>query len=442
MKPSIIILAGGSGSRMCSTTPKVLHKICGKELLFFSIQNALQLSDDIHIVLYHQKELIREYCQRTFAAHIDSQIHFHIQDYQNYPGTGGAILQNQKLLHTKYPYLLILNADMPLITPHSLQQFLHPSPITLGVIRSHNPHGYGRIILQDNKVSAIVEEKDATQQIKEIKTINSGVYLFSREILEQYLPLLNNHNAQKEYYLPDIIKLAAKDGIEISPIIVEETEFGGINTKAQLTQAQEILLAQLRHQAMLKGVTMHLPHSIYLDYDVQFEGECEIEQGVQLLGRTTIKHSHILAHSSIQNSTIVQSSIGPFARIRPDCHITDSHIGNFVEVKNSKLTAVKAGHLSYLGDCVIGEGSNIGAGVITCNYDGKKKHQTNIGKNVFVGSDCQLIAPVTIADHTLIAAGSTVSKDSQSGDLVIARNPQKNIKDGFFAFFKSKKEQQ
>lgn len=435
MNLSIVILAAGSGTRMKSDTPKVLHKICGFELLFYSIECALSLSDDVHIVLYHQAQRIKEACQNHFG----NTLTFHLQDHANFPGTGGALLQGGKLLDTKHDKLLILNGDMPLITPDSLRPFINHSPINMGVITTTNPQGYGRVVLKDQKVIQIIEEKDANKEEKKICTINSGIYCFNREVLQSYLPKLNNQNAQKEYYLTDVIKFASEDGILISSIDVDEEEFGGINDKSQLAQAQEIMLNRLRKKAMKEGVIMHLPHTIYLEKSVKFEGECEIEQGVQLLGNTLLKNAHIKAHSVVRDSQIISSDIGPMAHIRPNSVIQNCHIGNFVEVKNSHLHGVKAGHLSYLGDSDIDEGSNIGAGVITCNYDGKTKHKTKIGKNVFVGSDCQLIAPLKIADHTLIGAGSTVRKDSQEGDLVISRSEQKNLPNGFFAFFKDKK---
>lgn len=432
---SIIILAAGMGTRMKSETPKVLHKICGEEILFYSIECALELSDDVQIVIFHQAKQIQERCEQRFGKNIS----FVLQDHHRFPGTGGALLQDGKLLKTKYSRLLILNGDMPLITPSSLQPFFNASPINVGIIKTPHPQGYGRVILKNQSIQKIIEEKDASQKEREICIVNSGVYAFDRKILESYLPKLNNHNAQKEYYLTDIIKLASEDQVKIAGIEVCKEDFSGINDKAQLTDAQEIMLQRLRKKAMEEGVIMHLPHTIYLEKNVKFEGECEIEQGVQLFGQTFIQNSHIKAHSTIRDAQILSSDIGPMAHIRPNSTISHSHIGNFVEVKNSTLEGIKAGHLSYLGDSEIGKGSNIGAGVITCNYDGKEKHQTKIGKNVFIGSDCQLIAPIVIEDHTFIGAGSTIRKNTQEGDLVISRSEQKHFKNGYFAFFKDKK---
>lgn len=436
MSLSIIILAAGSGTRMKSSTPKVLHKICGQELLFFSIEVAMQLSDDIHIILYHQAQRVQEACESRFG----DKLKFHIQDFENFAGTGGALMQKGEMIDTAHKRVLILNGDMPLITPHSLQKLTSlSSPVVLGVIESKNPYGYGRVVIEEGEVKAIVEEKDACEEVKRICTINSGVYVFDKEVLCKFLPLLDNRNAQNEYYLTDVIKLSASEGVEIRSVFVDEEEFSGINDKAQLSSAEEVMLHRLRVEAMKQGVIMHLPQSIYIEKSVRFEGECEIEQGVQLFGDTLIKDSHIKAHSVVRDSQIISSDIGPMAHIRPNSYIEKTHIGNFVEVKNSKLYSIKAGHLSYLGDSEIDEGSNVGAGVITCNYDGKKKSKTKIGKNVFIGSDTQLIAPITIADHTLIGAGSTISKNSKEGDLLISRSDQRNLENGYFAFFKDKK---
>lgn len=430
---SIVILAAGSGTRMKSDTPKVLHKICGEELLFYSIECALKLSSDVCVVLGHQAQRVQEAIKKRFA----NQIQTTLQDCQNFPGTGGAIMAAKDYIQGER--VLVLNADMPLIQEQSLRSLITSSPISIGVINSSNPFGYGRIILKNNLIEKIVEEKDADLATKAITLINSGIYVFQTSLLLSYLPKLNCNNAQKEYYLTDIISFATQDKVEIAGIKVNEEEFMGINDKAQLAIAEEIMLHRLRKKAMQEGVIMHNPSSIYLDKNVKFEGECEIEAGVQLRGNTLISHSHIKAHSVINDSQIIHSDIGPMAHIRPNCTINSSHIGNFVECKNAKLNKIKAGHLSYLGDCEIDEGSNIGAGVITCNYDGKNKHKTIIGKNVFVGSDSQLIAPLTINDYTLIAAGTTMRKDSQEGDLILSRVEQKNLKNGYFVFFKEKK---
>ncbi len=438
---SVIILAAGAGTRMKSDTPKVLHTICGRSMLSLSIDCALRLSEDIHIVLFHKAELVKDRIQRDFGALVGEKIFFHLQDHQNFPGTGGAL----RGIETKHKRILVLNGDMPLVQESSLCELCaRRESIVLSVLFLENPSGYGRVVLESSepnnlRVQKIVEQKDATQEELALKSVNAGVYVFDREILETYLVRLNNNNAQKEYYLTDIIALARAEGVQIAAVSVNEREYMGVNSKVHLAQAQEVLLERLRVRAMENGVIMDLPHTIYLEYDVEFSGECRLENGVRISGKCFLQNTHIKAHSVIESSKIVDSDIGPMAHIRPNSEILNTHIGNFVEVKAGSLQGAKVGHLSYLGDCEIKNGSNIGAGVITCNYDGKEKHKTFIGENVFVGSDSQLIAPVNIESNTLIAAGSTITNDVPNGALAISRQKQSN-KEGFFWKFFEKKE--
>ncbi|MDO9055474.1 MAG: DapH/DapD/GlmU-related protein, partial [Sulfuricurvum sp.] len=304
------------------------------------------------------------------------------------------------------------------------------------VISLENPSGYGRVVIENDRVQRIVEEKDASASEKAIHTVNAGVYAFKHHVLQTYIPRLSNANAQGEYYLTDVIEMARRDGLEISPLFVEEVEFKGVNSKNDLTNAEIIMMDRLRRTWMDAGVIMQLPHTIYLEEGVKFEGECVIENGVRLCGNTLIVNSHIKAHSVIEDSTITNSDVGPLAHLRPLSVLEDTHVGNFVEVKKSTLKGVKAGHLSYLGDATIGEGSNIGAGTITCNYDGVKKYQTIIGKNVFVGSDTQLVAPVEIADNVMIAAGTTVTAGKYESDiLILSRTPIRKVAGFFTKFF-------
>ena len=220
--------------------------------------------------------------------------------------------------------------------------------------------------------------------------------------------------------------------------MVDEQNFMGINDKFALSVAENLMQDEIKQNLMKQGVIMRLPQTIYIDYRAKFEGECELENGVSIIGDCTIKNSIIKANSVIEDSLIENSDLGPCAHVRPGCEILNTHIGNFVELKKAKVNGIKAGHLSYLGDCEIDEGTNVGCGTITCNYDGKNKYKTLIGKNVFIGSDTQLIAPVKIEDNVLIAAGSTITSDVQSGALAISRTKQVN-KDGFFdKFFKDK----
>ena len=427
---SVIIMAAGAGTRMKSNTPKVLHKISGKEMLYYSIKEAKKLTNNIEVVVFHQKEKVIKSMQKYF-----DDITFVTQDHINFPGTGGAI----KCCNPKNEKVFILNGDMPLIDANELKKFDEiDADIVMSVIYLENPDGYGRVVIENNEVMKIVEQKDANEKELKIKYVNAGVYLIKKEILDEFLPLLNNNNAQKEYYLTDIIDLAKKAGKTIKAIEVKEENFKGVNSKFDLANAEIIHQKRIKEKWMKEGIIMHLPDTIYIEEDVEFIGECEIENGCVFKGKTTIKESYIKSNTIIEDSEIENSEIGPMARVRPQSKIIDSKIGNFVEIKKSTLNDVKAGHLSYLGDSEIDSGTNIGAGTITCNYDGKNKYKTKIGKNVFVGSDSQLVAPVVIEDDVMIAAGSTITKDVKKGDLAISRTPQKTIKNFFYKFFGSK----
>jgi len=425
---SIVILAAGKGSRMKSSKAKVLHEICGREMLYYSIKAAREITDDVIVVVAHQKEAVISAMEKYFNT-----VTFVTQDAENFPGTGGAMMG----VSPRYDDVLVLNGDMPLMTKSSIDLFIHSdSDITMSVIELENPNGYGRVIIENNQVVRIVEEKDASDEEKATQTVNAGVYAFKHHVLQTYLPKLTNDNAQGEYYLTDVIALAREDGQSIAPLTVEELEFKGVNSKNDLANAETIMMDRLRRTWMDAGVIMQLPHTIYLEEGVKFEGECIVENGVRLCGDTLIVNSHIKAHSVIEESIIRHSDIGPMAHIRPLSIIDGTHIGNFVEVKKSTLTGVKAGHLSYLGDAIIDEGSNIGAGTITCNYDGVKKYQTIIGKNVFVGSDTQLVAPVEIADNVMIAAGTTVTSGKYESDiLILSRTPMRKVAGFFTKFF-------
>jgi bifunctional UDP-N-acetylglucosamine pyrophosphorylase/glucosamine-1-phosphate N-acetyltransferase len=428
---SIIILAAGKGSRMKSDRAKVLHSISGKPMLYHIIKASKTLSDDITVVVAHQKERVTQAMQGYFDT-----ITYVTQDAANFPGTGGAL----KNVTVKHENVLVLNGDMPLITSDALSGFLNQdADIIMSIFDLDDPSGYGRVVIGESGVERIVEDKDATDDEKKITHVNAGIYAFKKEILEYYIPKITNNNAQKEYYLTDIIALAKADNRTIEPLLIDEEHFKGVNSKADLADAELIMQERIRQKWMASGVSMQLPHTIYIEESVLFKGESTLENGVRITGETLIKDAHIKAHSVIEDSIIKDSDIGPMAHIRPASHISNTHIGNFVEVKKSTLNGVKAGHLSYLGDSIIDEGSNIGAGVITCNYDGKRKYQTIIGKNVFVGSDSQLVAPVIIEDDVLVAAGSTITcKTVEQGSLVMSRAPIKKVANFFYKFFGKK----
>ncbi len=429
MSVSVVILAAGKGTRMKSKTPKVLHTISGKPMLFHALDAAVKISDDVTVVLHHQFDRVKEAVESEYK-----RVNIHRQDAENYPGTGGAL----RGIEFRHERVLILNGDMPLVTTSSLLRLTDAGgDVAMSVIDLEDPNGYGRVVIEGGEVKEIVEEKDCTPEQRLIHTVNAGVYCVRRELLERYIPALSNDNAQQEYYLTDIVKMAVDEGRHVKPVFVEEEEFKGVNSRVDLAHAEEIMQRRIRRYWMMEGVTMRLPETIYIDCRAEFIGECEIESGVQIHGRSRIENAHIKAHSVIEEAVIRDSSVGPMARIRPGSNLSHTQIGNFVEVKKSILKGVKAGHLSYLGDSEIDEGTNIGAGTITCNYDGKAKYKTIIGKNVFVGSDTQLVAPVTIEDETIIAAGSTVTRDVPTGALAISRAPLK-IVEGFYRKFFNK----
>jgi len=431
MSISVVILAAGQGTRMKSTTPKVLHEISGKPMLFHAIDAAQKISDDITIVLYHQAERIQKQIEENYEGII-----FHMQDAEKFPGTGGAM----KGVKTRHSRTLILNGDMPLITQASLEALTTGNAdINMSVIKLDDPSGYGRVIIDEHgNVQEIIEQKDCNAAQLLTQSVNAGIYAVNTELLERYIPKLDNNNAQSEYYLTDIVKMAVEEARTVHPVFVEEEEFKGVNSKLDLAHAEEIMQTRIRNEWMQQGVIMRLPQTIYIDCRAIFEGECILENGVSIQGKSILNNSHIKAHSVIEDAVLENSSVGPMGRIRPNSLLKNTHIGNFVEVKKSTLKGVKAGHLSYLGDAQIDEGTNIGAGTITCNYDGKNKYQTIIGKNVFVGSDTQLVAPLTIEDDVMIAAGSTITKDVAQGDLALSRTPMKTIKGFFYKFFGEK----
>ena len=428
---SIIILAAGKGSRMKSPKAKVLHSISGKPMLYHIIKASREISDDITVVIAHQKEAVQEQMEAFF-----DDIIFVVQDSENFPGTGGAM----KNVAPKNEKVLVLNGDMPLITSSALQGFLDTdADVIMSIFDLENPDGYGRVIIDKTQVQYIVEQKDANENELKVTTVNAGIYAFTKSVIEKYIPQLSNDNAQEEYYLTDVISMARKDDLNIAPLLVNEEHFKGVNSKKDLADSEVIMQDRIKTKWMNSGIIMQLPSTIYIEESVEFEGECIIENGCRLTGNTLIQNSHIKAGSVIEDSVVKNSDVGPLAHLRPASYIEDTHIGNFVEVKKSSLKGVKAGHLSYIGDAQVDEGTNIGAGVITCNYDGINKYKTIIGKNVFVGSDSQLVAPLTIEDDVMVAAGTTLTSGKvEKGSLAISRAKLRNIKDFYYKFFGKK----
>lgn len=427
---SVVVLAAGFGTRMKSSKAKVLHTLCGEPMLIHILKKAYEISNDVSVILSHQFDVVKDVVLKDFP-----NTKIYKQDLENFPGTAGA-LKNVKFSSEK---TLIVCGDMPLIkTQELLRLSSSNAELALSVFEAKNPFGYGRVIVKNSEIQKIVEQKDANDEEKLVKIVNAGCYCIKTEILKEILPKISNNNSQKEYYLTDTIQIAKELGYKCSAIHVDEQNFMGINDKYSLSIAEEIMQNEIKEALMKQGVLMRMPKTIYIDSRAKFEGECEIQENVSIIGNCEIKNSIIKSSSVIENSIIENSDIGPMAHIRPDCEISGTHIGNFVELKKAKVNKIKAGHLSYLGDCEIDEGTNIGCGTITCNYDGKNKYKTIIGKNVFVGSDTQFVAPVKIEDECIIAAGSTITKDINSGSLAISRAKQENKSGFYYKFFGEK----
>ena len=429
---SVIVLAAGLGTRMKSQKAKVLFELCGKPMIIHILKKAYEISNDVSVILHYQFDEVKS----AILAHFPNA-KIYKQDHEHFPGTAGGL----KEVEIRGAKTLIICGDMPLVKSAELRKLCEgDAEVNLSVFSARDPFGYGRVITRGGEILKIVEQKDASEEEKAVKDANAGCYCFKSEALKQILPQIKPDNAQKEYYLTDAIKIAKDMGLKCAAVWVDEQNFMGINDKLALSIAENLMQNEIKENLMKQGVLMRLPQSIYIDSRAKFIGECELQENVSIIGPCVIESSLIKSGCVIEDSVVKNSDIGPMAHLRPKCEVADTHIGNFVELKNAKVNKIKAGHLSYLGDCEIDEGSNIGCGTITCNYDGKKKYKTIIGKNVFIGSDTQLVAPVRVADDVIIAAGTTVTSDVPSGALAISRSKQIN-KDGFFhKFFRSEDE--
>ncbi len=449
MNLATIILAAGKGTRFKSELPKVLHKIMEKPMIEFVINTAKKMTNEenIYVVVGYKRELVKESLKNYL------KLNFVVQEEQK--GTGHAVMCCEKSLKFFNGDILILCGDMPLVKAETIKNFVefyNNNSLDIAVLSAklENPFGYGRIIRNNGKFLKIVEEKDADEKTKDIKEINTGIYIVKSKVLFNLLKKLKNNNAQGEYYLTDIIYEANKNNLKVDAYIEEESiQFLGINTRVHLSQAENILLRRKIEDLMLNGVTFIKPETTFIGYDVEIGNDTVIYPENFITGKSKIGKNCIIGKNNfIKDSNILEdviikgfcyienakignfSQIGPFSHLRPDSDIGNNcKIGNFVETKKVKLEdGVKASHLSYLGDAFIGEGTNVGAGTITCNYDGVNKHKTYIGKNVFIGSDTQLVAPVKVGDYTLIAAGTTVTKDVGENSLVHSRVKQHEIK--------------
>ncbi|WP_243374933.1 bifunctional UDP-N-acetylglucosamine diphosphorylase/glucosamine-1-phosphate N-acetyltransferase GlmU [Geotalea sp. SG265] len=446
-KVAAIVLAAGKGTRMKSDLVKVMHPLCGIPMISWPVNAAREAGASvITLVVGHQSEKVREF----FADQQD--ILFAAQEEQL--GTGHAVACCRETLAGFEGTVLILCGDVPLIAPATLQAFLadhqrHQATVTVLTAAMENPYGYGRVVKDGaGQVTEIVEEKDATPEQRLIREINSGIYCVDARFLFTAVADLKNDNAQKEYYLTDIIKTAiAADKTCRSFPVADAVEVMGVNDRVQLAEAGRVLRERINRAFMVSGTTIIDPEATYIDHGVTIGRDTTIHPNVSISGGTVIGDNCLIESSvvirgckiadcvTIKAGSVMEDSvigrgaaIGPMAHLRPGSELMDEvKIGNFVETKKIVMgVGSKASHLTYLGDATIGSHVNIGCGTITCNYDGVRKHRTVIEDDVFVGSDVQFVAPVSIGRNSLIAAGTTVTKDVPPDSLAIARAPQVN----------------
>ena len=443
MSLDIVILAAGQGTRMRSALPKVLHPVAGKSMLGHVIDTARQLKPQgIHVVIGHGAELVRE----RLAA---DDLNFVLQSEQL--GTGHAVAQALPALSAER--VLILYGDVPLIEVETLQRLLQrvsEQQLGLLTVNLKDPTGYGRIVRDEQGlVKAIVEHKDATAQQRLIGEGNTGILAVPGKKLGDWLGRLSNSNAQGEYYLTDVIAMAVADGLVVATEqAADELEVLGANDRIQLAQLERHYQYRAARRLMVQGVSLIDParfdlrgevtvgRDVTIDVNVILEGRVVIEDGVQIGPNCVIKDSilrqgaQVKANSHLDGAELGEGAdCGPFARLRPGSVLgAKAHVGNFVELKNARLgEGAKAGHLSYLGDAEIGARSNIGAGTITCNYDGANKHRTVLGEDVFIGSNSALVAPLTLGDGATTGAGSTITADVPDRALAVGRAKQRTI---------------
>ena len=446
MSLNVIILAAGQGTRMRSKFPKVLHQVGGKSMLAHTITTAEHLGADRIIVVYgHGGEHVRSAIQNDKVEWVEQQDRL---------GTGHAVKQAIPYLNNSADEkVLILYGDVPLAREQTLNNLLQvqlANSIAILTTELLDPFGYGRIIRDKNaKVKAIIEEKDADAETKLINEINTGILCASSQGLINWLGRIDNNNQQKEYYLTDCVALAVQDGNTVEAVICNDpSEVMGVNNRIHLAEVESIFQQRQRETLMINGATLRDSTSVFVEGTVEIGNDIIIEPNVMFKGNVTlgdevsigmncvISDSNIATGTVIHPNSVIEDSeigenceIGPFARVRPKTELANEvKLGNFVEVKKSKIaSSSKVNHLSYIGDASIGEKTNIGAGTICCNYDGANKHKTIIGNNVFIGSDTQLVAPVTVSDGATIGAGSTITRDAPADKLTLSRSKQTTI---------------
>lgn len=440
---NVVILAAGKGTRMYSSIPKVLHKMAGVSLLDHVTQTARALNPKAICVVYgHGGETVP-------ASLAGSGLSFALQEPQL--GTGHAVQMALPRLHDNGA-TLILYGDVPLIRFATLEKLVakYDGGLTLLTVELDCPHGYGRIVRDTaGTILKIVEEKDATSLEREIREVNTGILIAPTRALQSWLAHLKSDNAQNEFYLTDIVAIAAREGVAISSVQPDHHwEVMGVNNKIQLAELERIHQRETALALMRQGVGLADPSrfdvrgrlvcatDVFIDVNCLFEGEVRLGRNVKIGANSILKDAVIADDTEVAPFSHIEGAqigsnckIGPYARIRPDTVLADgAHIGNFVEIKNSTIdSGSKANHLSYIGDATVGKNVNIGAGTITCNYDGANKHKTVIEDDAFIGSDTQLIAPVTIGKGATIGAGSTIAKNAPEGGLTLSRSRQVHI---------------
>jgi bifunctional UDP-N-acetylglucosamine pyrophosphorylase/glucosamine-1-phosphate N-acetyltransferase len=441
---STIILAAGQGTRMGSNLPKVLQLLAGRPLLDHVLGLVRGLgATDIAVVYGHGGAAVQAACD-------GDDLRWELQADQL--GTGHAVRQAAPGIPDENQ-VLILYGDVPLLTASTLSRLISATAadgVSVLTVDMDDPTGYGRIIRENGNVVASIEQKDATDEQRAVKEINTGVMIAPGAKLKQWLDALDNDNAQGEYYLTDVVALAVKDGVNVNGIKAENgTEVMGINDKKQLAEAERALQARLVDELMTQGVgfadparvdirgTLTCGKDVFIDVNAVFEGDVHLGDGSHIESNNLIRDSRLGANTMVHSNCHIEGAstgdsceIGPFARLRPGAELANNiKIGNFVEVKKSTIAdGSKVNHLSYIGDAEIGSGVNVGAGTITCNYDGANKHKTTIGDNVFIGSGVNLVAPVEIGAGATIGAGSTISKSAPEKQLTLERSKQKTIK--------------
>jgi bifunctional UDP-N-acetylglucosamine pyrophosphorylase/glucosamine-1-phosphate N-acetyltransferase len=438
MSKAAIILAAGQGTRMKSAVPKVLHKVAGLPLLGHVIA-ALKGAgvERVVVVTSAAGDAVRAYAK---SAGADTAIQ------QEQLGTGHAAACAREALAGFDGTLLVVNGDMPLITADTIAECLKAQERTglaMLAFEAADPASYGRVLMTpEGYLDRIVEFKDANADERATTFCNAGCYAADAGKFFRWAAALKNDNAQKEYYLTDVPALAKQDGVQCAVAITDELSVTGVNSRAELAEAERKFQARMRARFLADGVTMTAPETVFFAHDTKIENDVEIEPFVMFAGGVTVRNGvRLRSYSHLEGATVASGAIiGPFARLRPGADIGENaHIGNFVEVKNSKIGAgAKANHLTYLGDATVGEGANIGAGTITCNYDGFTKAHTEIGAGAFIGSNTALVAPVKVGHGAITAAGSVITDDVCPDALAIARGVQTE-KPGWAKAFRDRK---